>query len=150
VKEQEHQTKAFEFYYGLGEGRSYGLVAREFGVSRATVKVWGEAFGWRQRCRERDAQAARAMAERSLEENVEGLARNRKIVKMGLLQVAKAVAEGKVKVTMADLDRLVRLEEYLREEGGPENGAGGRGPGGSLLEEVRKRFADRPEEESNA
>jgi transposase len=149
VKEQEHQTKAFEFYYGLGEGRSYGLVAREFGVSPATVKVWGKAFGWRERCRERDAQAARAMAERSLEENVEGLARNRKIVKMGLLQVAKAVAEGKVKVTMADLDRLVRLEEYLREEGGPESGGGGRGPEGSLLEEVRKRFVDRPEEESN-
>jgi hypothetical protein len=103
VKEQEHQQKAFEFYYGLGEGRSYGLVVREFGVSLATVKMWGKAFGWRERCRERDAQAARAMADRSLEENVEGLARNRKIVKMGLLQVAKAVAEGKVKVTVSDL-----------------------------------------------
>jgi transposase len=150
VKEQEHQEKAFEFYYGLGEGRSYSFVAREFGVALATIKVWGKAFGWRQRCKERDAQAARAMAERSLEENVEGLARNRKIVKMGLLQVAKAVAEGKVKVTMADLDRLVRLEEYLREEGGPEGGSQGRGPEGSVLEEVRKRFVDHPEEEGNA
>jgi hypothetical protein len=35
---------------------------------------------------------------------------------MGLVQVAKAIAEGKVKVTVADLDRLIRLEEFLREE----------------------------------
>lgn len=149
MKEQEHHEKAFEFYYGLGEGRSYNLVAQEFGVALATVKGWGKTFDWRQRCRERDGQAARAMADRNLEENVESLARNRKIVKMGLIQVAKAVAEGKVKVTMADLDRLVRLEEYLREEGGPEGGEGGRDLTGSLLEEVRKRFVDRPEEESN-
>lgn len=149
MKEQEHQEKAFEFYYGLGEGRSYGLVAREFGVSLATVKTWGKVFGWAQRCRERDGQVARAMAERSLEENMEGLARNRRIVKLGLLQVAKAVAEGKIKVTMADLDRLVRLEEYLKGEGGSEGGSSGGGLDGSLLEEVRKRFVDRHEEEAD-
>ena len=148
MKEQEHQKKAFEFYYGLGEGRSYKLAADEFGVSVPTVKVWGKAFGWRGRCRERDAQAVRTMADRSLEENVESLARNRKIVKMGLIQIARAVAEGKVKVTMADLDRLVRLEEYLREDAG----AGGQGQAldGTLLEEVRKRFVDHQEAEGDA
>ena len=150
MNEQENHKKAFEFYYGLGEGRSYKLVAAEFGVALGTVKMWGRVFGWRQRCRERDAEVVRTMADRSLEENVESLARNRKIVKMGLVQVAKAIAEGKVKVTMADLDRLVRLEEYLREEAGPETGGGGRGPEGSLLEEVRKRFVDREEEEGDA
>jgi transposase len=148
VKEQEHQQKAFEFYYGLGEGRSYGLVAREFGVSLPTVKTWGKVFGWRERCKERDAQAVRTMAERNLEENMESLARNRKLVKMGLIQVAKAVAEGKVKVTMADLDRLVRLEEYLREDAGADGQ--GRPLEGTLLEEVRKRFVDRAEEEGNS
>ena len=30
--------------------------------------------------------------------------------------MAKAIAEGKAKVTVADLDRLIRLEEFLREE----------------------------------
>ncbi len=149
MKEREHQQKAFEFYYGLGESRSYTLVAQEFGVSLATVKMWGKTFRWRERCGERDAQAVRTLADRSLEENMESLARNRKLVKMGLIQVAKAVAEGKVKVTMADLDRLVRLEEYLREEGGPETGGRGSGLEGSLLEEVRKRFVDRPEEEGD-
>lgn len=150
MNEQEHHKKVFEFYYGLGEGRSYKVVAREFGVALGTVRVWGRTFSWKQRCRQRDAEVARAMADRSLEENMEGLARNRKIVKMGLVQVAKAVAEGTVKVTMSDLDRLVRLEEYLREESGPETAGRGSGPEASLLEEVRKRFADREQEEGDS
>ena len=33
-----------------------------------------------------------------------------------LVQVAKAIAEGKVKPSVSDLDRLIRLEEFLREE----------------------------------
>ena len=36
---------------------------------------------------------------------------------MRLAQAAQAIAEGKVKATVADLDRLIRLEEFLREEG---------------------------------
>ena len=36
---------------------------------------------------------------------------------MGLIQVAKAIAEGKVKPSVSDLDKLIRLEEFLREEG---------------------------------
>lgn len=32
------------------------------------------------------------------------------------MQVAKAIAEGKVKVTVPDLDKIIRLEEFLREE----------------------------------
>ncbi len=43
---------------------------------------------------------------------------NLKIIEMGLLQVAKAIAEGKVKPSVSDLDRLIRLEEFLREERG--------------------------------
>lgn len=38
------------------------------------------------------------------------------LTRMGLVQLAEAIPEGKVKVTMADLDRLIRLEESLREE----------------------------------
>ncbi|MFH1219370.1 MAG: hypothetical protein V1694_02840 [Candidatus Eisenbacteria bacterium] len=42
--------------------------------------------------------------------------RNRKLVEMRLVQVAKAIAEGKVKPSVSDLDKLIRLEEFLREE----------------------------------
>ena len=35
---------------------------------------------------------------------------------MAILQLAKAVAEGQIKLTLADLDRLIRLEAYLCDE----------------------------------
>ena len=62
------------------------------------------------------------MADRSMKKGMERGLRNSKIIEMGLVQVAKAIAEGKVKMTVSDLDRLIRLEEYLRE------GPGGPGP----------------------
>jgi hypothetical protein len=116
VNEQQHHKKAFEFYYALGENRNYGLVAREFGVSVGAVKTWGRNFAWKRRIGERDAEAARTIAERGMKDSVERGVRNLKIIEMGLLQVAKAMAEGKVKPSVSDLDRLIRLEEFLREE----------------------------------
>jgi len=146
VREQEHQKKAFEFYYGMGEGRSYRKVAEEFGVSVGTVKMWGRSFGWRRRIGERDAEVARAIADRSLKDGTERTARNRKIVEMGLVQVAKAIAEGKVKATLSDLDRLIRLEEFLKDEQKAEgtkiilewveSGKKGDGEGGDNCDEV--------------
>ncbi|MFH1220084.1 MAG: hypothetical protein V1694_06480 [Candidatus Eisenbacteria bacterium] len=56
-------------------------------------------------------------AQRGMKDSIERGLRNRKLVEMGLLQVAKAIAEGKVKPTVSDLDKLIRLEEFLREEG---------------------------------
>jgi hypothetical protein len=35
---------------------------------------------------------------------------------MAILQLAKAVAEGQIKMTLADLDKLIRLEAYLNDE----------------------------------
>ncbi|MFH1314028.1 MAG: hypothetical protein ABIJ00_12495 [Candidatus Eisenbacteria bacterium] len=116
MNELEHHKKAFEFYYGIGEGRSYSKVAKEFGMSIAAVKLWGRSFGWKRRVGERDGEVARSMADQSLSDGVERAARNRKIVEMGLIKVAQAIAEGKVKPTITDLDRLIRLEEFLRQE----------------------------------
>jgi len=125
MTEREHHKKAFEFYFALGEGRSYRQVAEESGVSLGTVKLWGRSFDWKGRIHERDAEVARAMADRSMKKGIERGLRNSKIIEMGLVQVAKAIAEGKVKMTVSDLDRLIRLEEYLTEGPG--------GPGGTEL-----------------
>jgi transposase len=122
MREREHHEKAFEFYYALGEGRSYKQVAEEFSVSLGTVKLWGRSFDWKGRIAERDANVARAMADRSVKDATERGLRNSKIIEMALVRVAKAIAEGKVKMTVSDLDRLIRLEDYLRE------GPGGPGP----------------------
>jgi hypothetical protein len=35
---------------------------------------------------------------------------------MALVRLAKAVADGQVRMTLSDLDRLIRLESFLRDE----------------------------------
>ena len=111
--EQEHHKRAFEQYYALGEKRSYQQVAEQMGVSPSTVKLWARSFGWRRRVQERNAEVARRVADRAIQTGVEEHDRNRKIVQMALMRLAKAIADGKVKMQMGDLDRLIRLQQYL-------------------------------------
>jgi hypothetical protein len=116
VREQPHQEKAFEFYYGLGEKRNYEKVAKEFNVSPSTVKLWGRSFRWKERLRERDLEVARQMASRVISNEINHRERNLQIVHMALVQLAKAVADGQVRMSLGDLDKLVRLESFLRDE----------------------------------
>jgi hypothetical protein len=113
AKEKEHHEQAFEYYYGMGERRSYEKVAARFQVALSTVKLWGKSFHWKQRVRERDADVAREMAARTLSDEVSRRERSVQIVQLALVQLAKAIAEGKVKMTLGDLDKLIRLEAFL-------------------------------------
>ena len=96
MNEQEHHKKAFEFYYGMGEGRSYKKVAEEFGASTGAVKLWGRSFRWKRRVAERDAEVARSLADQSIKDGVDRSRRNRKIVEMGLIKVAQAIGRGEI------------------------------------------------------
>ncbi len=80
------------------------------------IQNWSRSFRWRERIAERDAQVARAVANRSITDEVDHLGRNLQIVHMALVQLAKAVADGQVKMNLGDLDRLIRLESFLRDE----------------------------------
>jgi len=113
--EHDRHKRAFEIYYSQGGSRSHDRVARELSVSLATVKAWSRSFGWQRRVEERDAQVAREVADRSLQSGVNETERNLKIVRVALLKLAKGIADGKVKIQMGDLDRLIRLETFLRD-----------------------------------
>lgn len=113
--EHDRHKRAFEIYYSQGGGRSHDRVAKELKVSLATVKAWSRSFSWQRRVDERDAQAAREAADRSMQSGVEETERNLKIVRVALMKLAKGIADGKVKMQMGDLDRLIRLETFLRE-----------------------------------
>ncbi len=115
-KETAAQERAFEMYYGLGFARSYRAVAKKLGISVATVKLWGGSFTWRKRVGERDLEVARTVSDRTLKGEAETKERQVQIVQMAMIHVAKAIAEAKVKVTIGDLDRLIRLERFLSNE----------------------------------
>ena len=116
AKEQPRHVTAFERYYGLGELRSYKRIANEFGIALSTVKLWGKSFRWNERIQGRELQIARDVANRTIGEEVSRRERSLQIVQMALLQLAKAVAEGQVKMTLGDLDRIIRLEAFLCDE----------------------------------
>lgn len=113
MEEQEHHKKAFECYYSLGEKRSYQALSKKLGVSIQSVKLWGKTFNWKKKLSEREGEVARAMAARNVDTEVSNRTRNKQIVQMALVHLAKAIAEDKVKMTLADLDRLIRLESFL-------------------------------------
>ena len=114
--ERERHRQAFELYRSLGTRRSYRKVAEQFDVSTSAVKLWATKYGWQDRIREHDAEHQRQTADRLLQSGTDEIDRNLKIVRVALMKVAKAIAEGQVKIQMGDLDRLVRLEGYLGEQ----------------------------------
>jgi hypothetical protein len=59
--------------------------------------------GWRRR----------QIADRTLQTTISDQERYHKIVRMAVTKLAKAIAEDRVKLQAADLDRLIRLEDYL-------------------------------------
>jgi hypothetical protein len=111
---QDPHQNAFEYYRSLGPKRSYRRVAGQFGVSVSSIKAWAQAGRWQDKITERDAQIARETADRTMEAGVQENERNLKIVRMALLQLAKDISERKIKGQLSDVDRLIRLEEYLR------------------------------------
>ena len=113
MQEQERHRKAFEYYYSLGEKRTYQAVARHLGFSLQSVKLWGRKFAWKRKLKEREGEVARAMAARNVDAEVSNRSRNKQIIQLALVQLAKAIAEGKIKMNLSDLERLVRLESFL-------------------------------------
>ena len=113
--EKEHHVQAFEVYHSLGPGRSHQAVAKQFGVSVGSVKNWSRSFRWQERIAQREMEITRTIASRNLTEEVTRRERNERIVTMAIVRLAKAIADGQVKMTLADLDRLIRLESYLHD-----------------------------------
>ncbi len=116
--EKEQHRKAFELYYAQGEKRSFPRLAKDLGVSVASLKVWSKAFGWQGRLRERDATIARQAADQVIGSAVVNASRKRKMVELALMKVIKAINSDKVKIQVGDLDRLLRLQAFLDGDGG--------------------------------
>jgi ribosomal protein L29 len=114
--ERDRHLEAFEVYYSLGLKRSFREVANRFGVSVGSLKNWSRSFDWRRRIAERDGKVAREVANRTLNDEVSRRERNLKIVEMSLIRLAKSISDGRIKMCLTDLDRLLRLESFLRDE----------------------------------
>jgi hypothetical protein len=116
VKETEKHQRAFEVYYSLGPSRSLPIVAKRVGASVGAVKKWSRVFNWKQRVEDREAAVSGIVRERVTTGEVDRRSRNLKIVKAGIVATARAIADGKIKPSLADLERMMRLEAEVELE----------------------------------
>lgn len=116
MPDDRHQ-QGFELYAASGPKRTYKEVARQLGVSERTVRHWAHQGKWRQRLGEREAQAARQMADQVIGSSVANAARKRKMVDLALMKVIRAINDDKVRIQVGDLDRLLRLQAFMDGDG---------------------------------
>jgi hypothetical protein len=142
MRESEKHDRAFEAYFAQGPKRSLSKVADELNVSESAVKKWSRTFSWTERIAERDKTIATVAADRSIEVGVESTLRNRQIVQMGLVQIARQIAEGTVRATISDLDRLIRLEAFLEGKADSRQEIIARDLAGKSTDELRLMLRD--------
>lgn len=121
--------EAFDYYYSLGEKRSYPQVADKFTVSRTAVKVWSKSFGWRELIAKRDKKNAKAITKKTDAQIVQQDAQNIKIARAAIKVFAQSlighvehickcgevirIPVPKAKLTADQFDKMVRLEKFI-------------------------------------
>ena len=113
-KETLRHQEAFDFYYSLGDDRSYAKVADRFNVSTGTVTKWAGSFSWQRRVVERDRKIALQM-QRELDKQILQDKKNyRKIIQATINKYVENFKAGKVEVTsIKDLIALIECDTKL-------------------------------------
>lgn len=104
----------FEYYYALGDQRSFQKVADKFGRSMTSIKRYALSFNWTERVEQRDLANAEELEKRTNEAVVNSKARYRELIKKLTDEFARDVDNGKIKIrsTKAFVE-LVNLDLQL-------------------------------------
>ena len=116
-KETLRHQEAFDYYYSLGENRSYAKVADKFNVALGTVTKWAGSFSWQRRVIERDRKISLQM-QRDLDKQIlEDKKNYRKIIQASVKKYIDNLSAGKVTVnSVKDLDMLLRLDKLFMDD----------------------------------
>ena len=128
ARETRQHQQAYEVYRDMGPSRTLSGVAAQLGVSPTSVQRWSKSFDWPRRAKTYDADVARKTVDIAEKQGVEteakARARNLKLVQMGLMKLAQALASGDVRFQLSDLDRLLKLEALINGQASGEGGGG--------------------------
>ncbi len=127
IKKVKRETvlmaEAFEYYYSLGDSRSYDSVANKFHKSTRSICMWSDSFDWSQRVIDRDAKIAAKLQCKTIKDIVDTKANYRKIIKIAVknlvdnLTATDDAGNPIIKVTsISDLEKLVKLDLTLMGE----------------------------------
>jgi len=97
MQETKRHGEAFEYYYSLGESRSYTEVARKFTVSRTSIHKWAKAFNWQFRITQRDLNINKKVEEKTDNAIVNTKADYRRDIRLALQPVKAAINKAIVK-----------------------------------------------------
>ena len=108
-RETKEMQEAFEYYYSLGDKRSYEAVAKKFGKSPSTIYNWSKSFNWKERIKLLDAKA-KAESEKQLVNNLVKIKADLlKIAEATLARYVENLKKGEVKPkTATDLEKIIK------------------------------------------
>lgn len=113
-KETLRHQEAFDFYYSLGDNRSYAKVAEQFNVTVGTVTKWAGSFSWQRRVVERDRKIALQMQREMDKQILQDKKNYRKIIQATINKYVENFKAGKVEVTgIKDLIALIECDTKL-------------------------------------
>ena len=109
--------EAFEYYYALGEKRSFRLVQGEYKVSNKTIASWGKAFNWQERIQQRDIEVSKGLEKKTNKEIINDKANYVRIIKEAMRQFEENLNKKKVPLeSTQDIERLAKLHLLLTGE----------------------------------
>ena len=113
LKESLTMQKAFQYYYELGEKRTYRNVARKFNKSVEWLQQVSRKFQWIKRVDKRD----REVSDQALEDYDKILRKankqNLQLIQAFRHRFAERIQSGRIEIRPGDLDRLARLERLI-------------------------------------
>lgn len=113
TRESLRHKEAFEFYYGLGQGRSLEQVRLRFGVSDVAVQNWSSQFGWMARVVERDHEVGEKLAAETKTDVARMKERQLKVARAVQSQYIRNLASGKSMVAARDYLLAAKHEAAL-------------------------------------
>lgn len=113
-RETARHLEAFEYYYTLGDARSYQKVADKFGVTNAAVANWSRSFQWMRRVTEREHHVALKIARDNDKQIYEDKRAYRQIIKATIAKYADKLKAGKSEdPSIKDLIQLMEMDLKL-------------------------------------
>lgn len=108
-RETKEMQEAFEYYYSLGDKRSYEAVAKKFGKSPSTIYNWSKSFNWKERIKLLDAKAKAESERQLINDIVKEKADLLKVVKATLARYVQNLQKGEVNPkTATDLEKIIK------------------------------------------
>jgi len=117
MKEKLKHKEAFEYYYSLGNERSYPKVASKFIVSRTSIKKWSKAFNWQDRIELRDIANGKKLEAKTDKAVVNSKADYRALIRKVVKEFEKKLKDKKIIISKpGDLAEMAKLDLLMMGE----------------------------------